>query len=316
MTRTTASPSTAALARWVRGAALCLRMTRPGFLVMTAVGCLVGLASAHGSGVALSLPAALATLVLALLAHAAANLLNDHADALNGADAANVQGLYPFTGGSRLVQNGVVQVQDMRRLALALLVLVVPGGLWLAWHSGPGLLWIGAVGLALGWAYSAPPLALMARGLGELAVACSWALIAVGADYVQRGQWAGVSAAAAVSFGLMSANVLVGNAFPDAASDALVGKRTLAVRLGPRRAAWLYLAVAVLAHGWLLAMVWAGVLPPTALWAWLATPLALVAGTLLLRHGAQPARLRPALVLGIAAVLVHGVALSLGIWNF
>ena len=64
MRRSKHLPFTATWGRWARGAALCLRMTRPGFLVMTAVGCLVGLASAHGSGVALSLPAALATLVL------------------------------------------------------------------------------------------------------------------------------------------------------------------------------------------------------------------------------------------------------------
>ena len=307
-------PLTDTLGRWRRGAALCWRMTRPGFLVMTAVGCWVGIASAQGSGVALSLAGALATLGLALMAHAAANVLNDHADALNGADAANVQGVFPLTGGSRLIQNGEVQVQDMRRLALVLLALVVPGGLWLALHSGLGLLWIGLLGLGLGWAYSAPPLALMSRGLGEAAVACSWALIVMGADYVQRGQWAWMPVAAAVSFGLMSANVLVGNAFPDAASDALVGKRTLAVRLGPRAAAVLYLVLAVLAHHWVVAMVLAGVLPPTALWALVAEPLALTAGFLLLRHGHQPERLRPALVLGIAAVLVHGAGLALGFW--
>ena len=67
MRRSKHLPFTATWGRWARGAALCLRMTRPGFLVMTAVGCLVGLASAHGSGVALSPPAAWATLVLALL---------------------------------------------------------------------------------------------------------------------------------------------------------------------------------------------------------------------------------------------------------
>ena len=129
MRRSKHLPFTATWGRWARGAALCLRMTRPGFLVMTAVGCLVGLASAHGSGVALSLPAALATLVLALLAHAAANMLNDHADAVSGADAANATGLFPFTGGSRLVQQGLVDAQDMRHLAIALLMVVVPGGL-------------------------------------------------------------------------------------------------------------------------------------------------------------------------------------------
>ena len=293
-----------------------LRMTRPAFLSLTAAACLLGMSFAWACGCGFDVLKAAATLVLALVAHAGANVLNDYHDARSGADAANTQALAPFTGGARLIQNHLVSEADTWRWAIVLLLLLVPAGLLLALYSGGGLLLIGAAGLLLAWAYSAPPLALMARGLGELAVACSWALIAVGADYVQRGQWAGVSAAAAVSFGLMSANVLVGNAFPDAASDALVGKRTLAVRLGPRGAAVLYLLLAVLAHGWLLAMVWASVLPPTALWALVAAPLALVAGTLLLRHGAQPARLRPALVLGIAAVLVHGVALSLGIWNF
>ena len=93
--------------------ALALRMARPGFLVITAVGCLIGVASAASAGSGVSGLRALVTLVLALLAHAAANMLNDHADALNGADAANTQGLYPFTGGSRLVQSGAVPASAM-----------------------------------------------------------------------------------------------------------------------------------------------------------------------------------------------------------
>ena len=62
--------------------------------------------------------------------------------------------------------------------------LVVVAGLLLALHSGGGLLLIGATGLLLGWAYSAPPLSLMSRGLGELTVAACWWLVVVGADYV------------------------------------------------------------------------------------------------------------------------------------
>ena len=45
----------------------------------------------------LKVPRALATLLLALVAHAGANVLNDYFDARNGADAANDQGLFPFT---------------------------------------------------------------------------------------------------------------------------------------------------------------------------------------------------------------------------
>ena len=179
----------------------------------------------------------------------AEQLAIDRVKQIFGADAANVQGLYPFTGGSRLVQNGVVQVQDMRRLALALLALVVPGGLWLAWHSGSGLLWIGAVGLVLGWAYSAPPLALMARGLGELAVALAWWLVVLGADYVQRRGFFLIPALTALSFAVLAANILLINGFPDAPADAQVGKRTLVVRLGPDGAKWAWLGLVPLLTG-------------------------------------------------------------------
>ena len=293
---------------------LCLRMVRPGFLVITAVACVLGLASAAYAGVVLSANKAWATVLLALLAHAAANVLNDHEDARNGADAANTQGLFPFTGGSRLIQTGVVQLQDTRRLALALLALLVPGGLWLAYSSGAGLLALGLAGVFLGWAYSAPPLALMCRGLGELAVALAWALMVLGADYVQRGHFAALPVWVSLGYGLLIANILVGNAFPDAAADALVGKRTLAVRLGWQAAARLYGLLALLAHAGVLLLVLLHQLPLAASAALLAAPLALGAAVQLGRYGNQPARLRPALVLGIAAAVLHGLALAAGLY--
>ena len=307
-------PTSSRLAHTVRCVALGVRMARPGFLVITLIACLIGMASAAACGCGFSPSRAAVTLALALMAHAAANMLNDHEDARNGADAANVDGLFPFTGGSRLVQQGLVQAQDMRHLAMALLMVVVPGGLWLALQSGGGLVLLGLVGLLLGWAYSAPPLALMSRGVGELAVAMAWGLVVVGADYVQRGQFFLIPSVAAVSYALLIANILIANGFPDARSDAQVGKRTLAVRLGPRAGAVAYLALALLAHVWVAAMVWAVVLPVQTLWALASAPLALTAGALLLRHGDQPARLRPALVLGIAAAVVHGLGLALGFW--
>ena len=293
--------------------ALGLRMARPGFLAITAVGCLVGMASAQAAG-GVDGARALLTLLLALMLHAAANMLNDHADALNGADAANTQGLFPFTGGSRLVQGGVVQARDMRNVALALLALAVPGGLWLTLHSSPALLLVGLAGMLLGWAYSMPPLALMSRGLGELAVGLAWGLMVVGADYVQRGHFALAPVAAGASYALLIANILIANGFPDVVPDALVGKRTLVVRLTPMRAAWLYLALALLAHGGVAVLVAVGVLPAPLLWALASLPLSLAGGAQLLRHADSPARLRPALVLGIAAAVLHGLGLAAGFW--
>lgn len=287
-------------------------MTRPGFLVITVVACVLGFATAFACGCGFSPIRAAVTVVLAVMAHAAANVLNDHEDHLSGADAANTQGLYPFTGGSRLIQNGTVAPHAMRQLAVALLLVVVPGGLWLAVQSGGGLLLVGLAGLLLGWAYSAPPLALMTRGWGEAAVALTWWLMVVGADYAQRGRFFLIPAVAAVSYALLVGNILVANAFPDAASDAQVGKRTLAVLLTPPVAAWIYAGSAVLAHLWVLAMVWAVILPVQALWALVSMPLSMAATVCLLRYARQPQSLRPALVLGIAAAVVHGLALAFG----
>lgn len=103
---------------------LYLHMTRPGFLLVTAIGCLIGLASASACGC--------------------------------GFDTANQQGMFPFSGGARFIQNGHVSERDTGLWGMALMGLVVVAGLLLALHSGGGLLLIGATGLLLGWAYSAP----------------------------------------------------------------------------------------------------------------------------------------------------------------
>jgi 1,4-dihydroxy-2-naphthoate octaprenyltransferase len=292
---------------------LLLRMTRPGFLAVTAVACALGLATAAACGCGLDVPKALATVVLALVAHAGGNVLNDYHDARNGADAANATGLFPFTGGSRLIQNGEVSVTDTGRWAAILLLLLIPAGLLLALKSGVGLVWIGMSGLFLAWAYSAPPLALMSRGLGELAVAGAWWLVVVGTDYVQRGKFFVIPAAVAVSYALLVVNILLINGFPDAESDARVGKATLVVRLTPRRAAGLYLWIVLLAHGWLALTVWLLIPPRAALWGLLSAPLSLAAGAILLRHAHEPQRLRPAIALTIAAAIVHGLAMASGL---
>lgn len=284
--------------------------TRPAFLSVTLVGCLLGLASAYHDLHGGRPITALLTLLLALITHAAVNVLNDYFDHRNGSDAANIERVFPFTGGSRFIQNGVMSPEAVLRFGLMLFAAVIPGGLLLVWASGPGLLWIGVLGMAVGWAYSAPPLALASRGLGELAVASGWLLVVLGADYVQRGSFAALPALAGVSYALLVANLLYLNQFPDAKADAQAQKRTLVVRLGAARARWGYLMIALLAHAWLVGAVLLGALPPAAAWGLLSLPPTLIAARALIRHAQSPARLGVAIQLTILAALVHGVALT------
>ena len=288
-------------------------MTRPGFLSITVVGCVLGLSSAAACGCGFDAVRALVTVLLAVLAHGGANALNDYCDAMNGADAANLTGVFPFTGGSRLIQNGWVSAADTRRWAGLLMGISALGGIWLALQSGAGLLLVGMSGLVLAWAYSAPPFKLMSRGLGELSVAMAWWLVVVGADYSQRGQFFIIPAFVGVSFALLIANILLVNGLPDATADASVGKRTLATRLTPRGVAWVYLLITLMAHGWVVLGVWLLIPPATALWALVSLPTALLACVMLFRQTASlHARLRPAIVLTIVTAHVHGAALAVG----
>ena len=58
-------------------------------------------------------------------------MLNDYYDHLNGTDAANTGRLFPFTGGSRFIQNRVLTPGQTLAYGLALFAVVIGGGLWL-----------------------------------------------------------------------------------------------------------------------------------------------------------------------------------------
>ncbi|HAG75078.1 MAG TPA: prenyltransferase [Thauera sp.] len=284
--------------------------TRPAFLAVTLVGCLIGIASAHASGLVINPLSAALTLLFALLAHAGGNVINDYHDALSGADDINSGRIFPFTGGSRFIQNGVHTPRQTALLGYGLLAAVVPGGLWLTWQAGPGLLLIGIAGLALGWAYSAPPLKLVCRGFGEVVIVACWLLVVVGADFVQRGAFDLLPVFAGLSYALLVANLLFINQFPDHDGDAASAKRTLVVRLGPQTAKWGYLLIAIAAYAWLIAMVANELLPQKTAAAALTVALSFPAGRDLLEHAADPSELTPAIKRTIVAALAHGVVLA------
>jgi 1,4-dihydroxy-2-naphthoate polyprenyltransferase len=188
---------------------------------------------------------------------------------------------------------------------------VIPAGLWLTAVSAPGLMGIGLAGLLVGWAYSAPPLKLQGRGLGEFGITAGWLLVVIGTDFVQRRGFAFQPVAAGLGYALMVANVLYVNQFPDVRADDHAGKRTLVVRLGVERGRWGYVVIAGLAHLWLVGCVVAGHLPGAALFG--LASLVPVIGALrnLWPNAAHPARLVPAVKMTILAAIVHGCALAL-----
>jgi len=288
--------------------------TRPPFLSAALVACLLGLASALHGGAPVDFQLATVTVLLALLVHAAVNVLNDYYDALNGTDDANTERLFPFTGGSRFIQNNILTRSQTARFGYGLLAVAMLGGLWLITQVGTGLLAIGAAGLFIGWAYSAAPFKLNSRGLGELCILVGFLGVVVGADFVQRGAFATAPFLIGLPYALLATNLLYVNQFPDRKADAAAGKRHWVVRLPLPIAARIYPLLAGLALAVLLALVMRHALPSITLISALPMLLSFRAAIILRRHAGQPSALRPAIQLTIAAMLAHGMLLAFALW--
>jgi 1,4-dihydroxy-2-naphthoate octaprenyltransferase len=285
--------------------------TRPAFLTITLAGCLLGFATALSGGAPFNAATAGVSLLLALLAHAGINVLNDYYDHLNGTDAANTGRIFPYTGGSRFIQNGVLTPSQTLAFGLSLFALVVGGGLWLLAQSGPGLFWIGLAGLLIGWAYSAPPLKLNGRGFGEVCVAAGFLLIVAGADFVQRGSFAGLPWLAGLPYTLLTTNILFINQFPDREADAVAGKRHWVVRLPPGQAAHMYALIALTAVIALVTAAALGALPVWALSSLVGMLPSVPAARQLLKDCGRPSALAPAIRNTLLSAHLHAIMLAL-----
>ena len=132
---------------------------------------------------------------------------------------------------------------DLRRgrnFAGALLAVALLAGLLIVSHAGPMMV-VAVIGLALGLAYSAPPIRLCTRGLGEVNVAVTHSFLVVLAGYAsQAGPLTSATPwflALPLALAVLPSITLAG--FPDFEADSATGKRTLVVRLGRHRAAML-----------------------------------------------------------------------------
>lgn len=212
---------------------------RPRTLPAAAAPVLVGAALAHKSGVFAPAPV-LAALAGALLLQIGANFANDYFDFLKGADTE------ARIGPMRVTQAGLVAPEAVRLaagLAFAAAALV---GAYLIAIGGWPIAALGVVSILAAIAYTGGPFPLGYRGLGEVTVIAFFGFAAVmGTYWVQAHAVTGLSAWLSVPPGCWAAAILAVNNLRDAPTDALCGKRTLAVRFGRPFARGLYASLMV-----------------------------------------------------------------------
>lgn len=233
-----------------------IKLGRPIFLgggfILYALGAAIAAACGHAIDTQRYVLGQAGVTALQLMTHYA----NDYFD--YDADIANLTPT-KWSGGSRvlpagLLPSGVALVAALGFAATgvaATIALVAAGAGSLA---APTL----ALMLVLAWEYSAPPLRLCARGLGELDTALVVTMLVPWLGfYLQAPDLRGAEllALTIVPPALLQFAMLLAIEFPDAAGDVAAGKHTLVVQLGARAAARLYAVITAAAFVWPLTAV-------------------------------------------------------------
>ena len=211
------------------------------------------------------------------------NYANDYSDGVKGTDENRV-------GPTRLVASGLASAKAVKNAAFISFAIASVAGLWLSLLTSPLLILIGMLAIAAAWGYTGGKNPYGYSGLGEVSVFTFFGLVAtMGTYYVQTESVTALSFIVAIPMGALSCAILAVNNIRDRAQDELVGKRTLSVRLGDRKARHLYVSLLVLAHVAALAT-----LIPTAILTLLVAPMSFSISKLVL-SGVSGKELIPAL---------------------
>jgi len=211
----------------------------------------------------------LLTFLGALLMHAGVNVISDAFDYRRGVDN------WRTLGSSRVLVDGLMTASAHLWWGLLLFGLGCGIGLILAYFRGWPVLIFGLAGAILGFFYTAPPLGLKYRALGDLAVFLAFGpLMAMGTYYVQTQEISWQLAWLAVPFGLLTIAILHGNNFRDIEEDSRAGYKTIAGLLGPRGSSLYYLLLVVGAYAFTILFVALGWLPIWSLLILLTVPYA------------------------------------------
>ena len=177
---------------------------------------------------------ALLALIVSLALQIGVNYANDYSDGIRGTDNDRI-------GPSRITAGGLAKPSQVKRAAFISFGAAAVAGLGLAITTSWWLIAVGAISIAAAWGYTGGKSPYGYMGLGELFVFIFFGLVAtVGTFYVQAEEITGESILAGTIVGSLACAILVINNVRDRAKDEVVGKRTLAVRLGDKNSRILY----------------------------------------------------------------------------
>ena len=196
---------------------------------------------------------ALLALLVSLFLQIAVNFANDYSDGVRGTDTHRI-------GPVRLVASGLASASSVKAAALISCLIAAIAGLVLAINISPWLLAVGAAAIWAAWAYTGGKKPYGYFGFGELSVFIFFGLVAtVGSYYIQTEQFNWQIFLLSMPVGTLSCAILAINNLRDLPQDKLVGKRTMAVRIGEKNTRVFFMLLLVTAQ--ITALAAAGINP-------------------------------------------------------
>jgi len=245
--------------------------------------------------------------------HTGTNLANDYFDHKSGCDKANTN-LTPFSGGSRVIQDGLIAPKKILYVSLSAFILGSLIGLYLNYLCGSNvILLIGVIGVCLGFFYSAAVFPIGYKTFGELAIGTGLGpLVVIGAYFVQTQRLSPSVFLVSVPVGILIALVVFINEFPDYTADKSVGKNTLVVFWGKKKAIVIYHVLLTLTYLYTVSLVVLKIIPFACLIVFLSLPLALKAFVVSKKNFESIYELLPANASTIGLHLIFGLLLCAG----
>ncbi|MGE3909883.1 MAG: 1,4-dihydroxy-2-naphthoate octaprenyltransferase [Chloroflexota bacterium] len=238
---------------------------------------------------------------------AGTNLVNDYFDHQLGADHSG------SLGPSRVIQEGWLSPQAVLAGGVGFFVAGGLAGFALVAMAGWPILALGLIGVPLAYGYTAPPLKLAYRGLGELNVfVLMGPFMVLGGFLVHRVAGLGTALTASMPIGCLVAAILHANNLRDLDDDRALGKQTLATIVGPTLGKVEMLALLGGAYTALIAAVYCRVLPRTALLGLLSLPTAYQVSKTVVT-GNTPQELAPSVRQAAKLHAQFGVLLTVGL---
>jgi len=236
---------------------LILKLARPHFLVPGALLYAMGAIIAQLRGWSCPLDRAVFGYAVFFLAHLSVSFSNDYHDR----NSDRIAGRTFFSGGSGVLLEHRELERAALRIAQALLLLSFVAALAFTIKYGfsAAFLIFATAGGLLGWFYSAPPLKLSYRGLGEAVTALAAGLIMPGMGYfVVSGQldsWFVMLSVPLTCYGLY---FILTVEIPDFEADRAAKKMNIVTRIGVKKASIISLASAIFGTGLLAGLHFLG----------------------------------------------------------